>query len=101
MSNGVSLTGQFIASDPQDTSTNGPTEIYGGKCIVRGVYINTTLSAHTVIIKDGTTAKFTIPASSVAGKVFDLLDAHFQTSLNIDPDDSSTGSITVVYAPAD
>lgn len=94
---GVHLTRQFNYS-VQDTSTNGPTEICSSKGIVRGVYVNTTLSAHTVVIKDGTTAMFTIPANAGAGSTFDLLDTQF-SSLNIDPDDSSTGNVTVIYAP--
>lgn len=79
-----------------DTSDNSTT-IRTGAVIVRGVWINTVLSAHTVILKDGTTSIFTIPASAPAGTWIPLGDTVFNTSLVVDPDDSSTGNITVVY----
>lgn len=83
----------------QDTSGNGPTTIHDGPALLFGVYVNTVLSAHTVVFKDGTTAKITLPASLAAGSSPKFYGARFETSLVIDPDDSSTGSITVFYRP--
>lgn len=83
----------------QDTSTNGPTAIYAGPALLLGVYVNTALSAHTVLLKDNTTTVITIPASLGAGQSILYPGIRFETSLNIDPDDSSTGNLTVVYRP--
>lgn len=83
----------------QDTSANGPTTIHDGPAVVFGVYVNTVLSAHTVVLKDGTVAKITLPAGLAAGSTVDLYGAQFATSLVIDPDDSSTGNVTVFYRP--
>jgi hypothetical protein len=83
----------------QDTSTNGPTTIHNGPALVFGVYVNTVLSAHTVVLLDNTTAKLTLPASLAAGSERCFYGARFETSLVIDPDDSSTGNITVFYRP--
>ena len=83
----------------QDTSGNGPTTIHDGPAVVFGVYVNTVLSAHTVVFKDGTVAKLTLPASLAAGSERCFYGARFDTSLVIDPDDSSTGNVTVFYRP--
>ena len=65
--------------------------------IVHGVYINVATSAHTVIIKDGATEVFTIPASATAGNYYSFDEAEFATNLVVDPDDSATGKITVLF----
>lgn len=62
------------------------------------VYVNTALSAHALPLKSGTVTLFTIPASAVAGSVFDFGGASFPSSLIVDPDDAATGSITVVWS---
>ena len=81
-----------------DTSTNSTT-VYNGPAILKGVYVNTGLSAHTVVMKDNATAVVTIPASAAAGSMYTFPGILCATSLVCDPDDSSTGSITVVYKP--
>ena len=79
-----------------DTSNN-TTTIATVPTLVRGVYINTTLSAHTVVLDDGANPVITIPASATAGNYYDIEGGRFLTSFIVDPDDSSTGSITVFY----
>lgn len=84
----------------QDTSANGPTEISAGPAILYGVFVNTVLSAHTVIFKDAATSVITLPASLAAGTFVNFSNGiRFETSLQIDPDDSSTGNVTVFYKP--
>ena len=46
-----------------DTSTDSTT-VNDDPTLVKGVFVNTTLSNHAVVIKDGSTAKYTIPAKS-------------------------------------
>ena len=82
-----------------DTSANGPTVIHNGPALLFGVYVNTVLSAHTELFKDNTTTKITLPASLAAGSERCFYGARFETSLVIDPDDSSTGDVTVFYRP--
>jgi hypothetical protein len=83
----------------QNTGTDGPTTIHNGPALLFGVYVNTVLSAHTVLFKDGTTTKITLPASLAAGSERCFYGARFETSLIIDPDDNSTGDVTVFYRP--
>jgi hypothetical protein len=82
-----------------DTSNNTVT-VLATPGYVYGVFVNTALSAHTVVIKDATAAIATIPASAAAGANYNLFGVYCATSIVVDPDDSSTGSITVVYAAA-
>jgi len=66
-------------------------------CLVNGVYINTTLSAHACPIKDDTADAYTIPASAAAGTRYEFGPTRFETSLVVDPDNAATGSITIEY----
>ena len=72
------------------TVVNAPARLYG-------VVVNTTLSAHTLPIKDGATTVITLPASAVAGTIYMFPGIEFATSLICDPNDAATGNITVVY----
>jgi hypothetical protein len=67
--------------------------------MIRGVYVNTVLSGQALPIKDGSTTVFTIPASAAAGSYHNFGDAVFKSGIVVDPDNSATGSVTVVYKP--
>jgi hypothetical protein len=86
--------------DTVDTSVDSTT-VYNGPAILSYIYVNTGLSAHTVVISDNATAKFTLPASLAAGSERSPRGAQFRTSLVVDPDNASTGNITVCYRPLD
>lgn len=83
----------------QDVVNDGPTTIHNGPALLLGIYVNTVLSAHTVLLKDGTAARITLPASLAAGSEKDFKGARFETSLVIQPNASSTGEIVVFYRP--
>lgn len=99
MSNMHSVAPQFLYS-VQDVATNGPTDVVDGKTILRGIMVNTAIATAGCVIKDGTTAVFTLPSGTAAGWI-PCGDAFFLTKLVIDPDDSATGNVTLVYAPVD
>lgn len=68
--------------------------------IVKGLYINTTLSAHVCNINNGSETILKVPASYTAGTVIDFAGDEgllFSTNLIIDPDDSASGSLTIFY----
>ena len=85
----------YAVVDTSNTVTvlNAPGYVYG-------VFVNTALSAHTVVVKDATAAIATIPASAAAGASYNLFGVYCATSIVVDPDDSSTGSITIIYRAA-
>ncbi len=77
-----------------DTSNDSVT-VTTGPCIYYGHAVTTTLSAHIVLIKDGSTTISTIVASSAAGLPQMLPVGIRCSSLVVDPDNSSTGNIVV------
>jgi len=83
-----------------DITTDSKT-VTGTAALVKGIYINTTFSAHTVNISNGSTVVFIIPASSSAGTVIDFggeAGVLFDTNVIVDPDDSATaGNLTILY----
>lgn len=83
-----------------DLSDNSTT-VYAGAAQLVGVHVHTTLSAQDCPIEDGTdgTAFFNIPASTAAGTWLEAGNMRYTSSLYVDPDDSATGQITVVYTP--
>ena len=82
-----------------DISVN-TTTVASGSVDVRGYYVNTVLSAHPCNIKDGANTVFIVPASSPAGTMVEFSTddgVTFETNLIVDPDDSGTGNITILY----
>ena len=73
------------------------TTILNVPALCKGVYINVKTSDHAIPIMDDTTEKFKVPAQAAAGNAYAFGPARFEDKLIIDPDDSATGNITVVY----
>ena len=81
----------------QIANTVDSTTVDTGPIILRGVWVNEAFSAHSAIIKDGTTSVFTLPAALAAGW-YDLGDVIIEGSLVYDPDNAaSAGNVTFVY----
>jgi len=81
-----------------DLSDNS-TAVYAGPCLLRGIHVVASLSAHDVVVDDDTTQIGGVPASAPIGSWFEFGDMRIETSLTVDPDDSATGTIAVVYKP--
>ena len=79
-----------------DLSTNSTT-VSDVPCIVKGFYVNTAMSAHECRIKDDTTTVIRIPASTAAAAASDFEQLRFETSLVVDPDDSATGELLIMF----
>ena len=73
------------------------TTVYTGPCTLIGVHVNTILSAHIVLITDAAVTVASLPASLAAGTNLSFHGLRFDTSLIIDPDNSSTGSLLVMW----
>jgi hypothetical protein len=100
----MSSTRQPIETGPEflyavvDLSTDSTT-VFSRACLLRAVYINTVLSNHVCLIKDGAAVAIRIPAEATAGSKIDFGDMRLETSLVVDPDDAATGEILIVYKP--
>ena len=81
--------------------SNDSTAVTQYDTILRGVHVQGTTSAQACPIKNGSggTTIFSIPASSVAGIWYECGDTRMDKGIFVDPDNSATGTITVVYKP--
>lgn len=86
-------------SDVVDLSANS-TVLSTKTSILRGVHVKTTMTGAACTISDGATAKFTVPALSVAGTWIPFGDAKMGNGIVIDPDDAGAGELTVIWASA-
>ena len=73
------------------------TTIFTGPCLLFGVYVNTVLSAQACPIEDNTVAVITLVASLAAGSNLVFPGVPFETDMIVDPDNSATGNITVLW----
>jgi hypothetical protein len=74
------------------------TTIVAVPALFKGYYVHTVLSAHICPIEDGTVGIFQIPASKAADSLFELDEpVRFETSLIVDPDNSATGKVVILY----
>lgn len=78
-----------------DLSTNS-TIISTTQTMLRGVYVNTVLSAQECAIKSGTATIMRIPAGTAGGTWLPFGDAVLGAGITVDPDDSATGEIAVI-----
>lgn len=75
------------------------TTVHTGKCLLRFAIVHTALSAHDCPIEDTGTTVAALAASSAVGTVLDCGDMLLNTGLTVNPNDSGTGMITIVYKP--
>lgn len=97
MSNSVDAHGGRIYASV-DLSDNSTT-VYASPCRLWGVKVIADTSAHTVDIKDGSNTLMTIPASQSSLVTQDFHGVRCETNLVVDPDDSATGTLLVIYEP--
>ena len=77
--------------------SNNSTTVLSSRGRIHAIYVDTVLSNHACPIKDGTTTVFSIVAQAAAGTYLELYGIEFGTSIVVDPDDSATGAIVVIY----
>ncbi len=82
----------LVALEPSQTI------VIGDRAWLWGIYVDTVLSAHLVVISDGSQAVITLPASLAAGTLLEFPGVEFNTSIVVDPNASSTGDIVVFYS---
>lgn len=80
-----------------DLSTDSTT-VFTGACIFYGAVVTTVLSAHACPILDGSNTIAAFAASAAVGTTtYPPAGIRCATSLVVDPDNSATGIITVLF----
>jgi hypothetical protein len=83
-----------------DVSVNSTT-VSAGPAILKGIIVNTALSAAALPIQSGSDTLVTIPASAAAGSHYIYGEGIiFPSTLVVNPDDAATGNITVLWGVA-
>lgn len=78
---------------------SGNATITTENALLRGVHVQVTMSNHAVEIKNGVggTTLFRVPAGALAGRWIEAGDMRFPDGIQVVPNASSTGTITLVY----
>jgi hypothetical protein len=82
-----------------DLSAATSVTAFTGPCLVKAVYINNTLSAHSFLIRDNGIIRHQVPPSISAGTLYELFNTKIDTSLTLSFNASATGSITLIIYP--
>ena len=80
-----------------DLATDADVVVTASRAELLGVYVNVALSAHAALIKDSTTTKLTLPASTAAGTNINCHGGKFATNITVESNDLATGTITVFW----
>lgn len=83
-----------------DLSGNTSTTVYNGPAILCGYALTVTIGTAAATIDDNTTAKKTLPVSWPVGD-YGPMGLIFETSLVVNPADTSTGTLQLYYRPLD
>ena len=83
-----------------DLSGNTSTTVYNGPAILCGYTLSVTVGTAAVTIDDNVTAKKTLPVSWPIG-YYGPMGSIFETSLVVNPADTSTGTLQIEYRPLD
>lgn len=81
-----------------DLATDADVVVTSKKAILLGVYVQNDLSAHPAIIKDSSTAKITLPASTSAGVNINAHSGLFDDNITVESDNAATGKLLIFWS---
>lgn len=94
---------QYVHRQPRYTTVNvgdDSTTVSSAPAMLYGIHVTTALSAHALPIKDSATTVMSLAASAPVGTNLVFPEGvPFTTSLIVDPDNSGSGAVVVVWAP--
>lgn len=80
-----------------DLTVDAPAAVTTKRAILRGVYVNSTMSAHEVVLSSGGVNRMRIPASAAAGSFFPAGDMKMLGGITATKNASATGELLVIY----
>lgn len=87
---GCEITTVDLATDADVVVTSSPAQLVG-------IFVSVVMSAHAALIKDSSTTKITLPASTAAGTRIDCYNANFLTNITVESDNAATGTLLVFW----
>ncbi len=94
------ITSQSVHTDCQYTVVDladDATTVYTGPCVLYGLVVTTILSAHPLEVKDGSVVIAALKDTAVVGVTTSYAGIRCDTSLVVDPDNSASGRVTVIW----
>jgi hypothetical protein len=91
---------ECASSDAIDLSNNASTTVWPGPALLLGIWVEATIGTASITIDDNATSRLAVPVAIPIG-VHRLPGVIFETSLVVNPQDSSTGQIRLLYKPLD
>ena len=82
-----------LATDEDVTVTSSP-------AVLLGFRVDTVMSAHAALIKDGSTTKITVAASTAANYNENTYSTSFATNITVESDNSATGKLAIFWRAA-
>lgn len=80
-----------------DLATDADVVVTASPAKLLGIYVSVVMSAHVALLKDSTTTKITLPASTAAGTTIPCYGATFATNITVESDNSGTGTLLVFW----
>lgn len=80
-----------------DLATDADVVVTAAPALLLGVYVNVVMSAHDALIKDSTTTKLTLPASTAAGTKIDCHGGTFVINITVESNDLATGTLVIFW----
>jgi hypothetical protein len=80
-----------------DLATDADVVVTAAPAVLLHVFVDTVMSAHVALIKDSTTTKITMPASSIAGYQVPGNSASFATNITVESDNAATGKLAIFW----
>ena len=82
-----------------DLATDADVVVTASKAILIAVHVLTVMSAHDAIIKNTSTTKITLPASTAAGTMIDCHGLIFDDNITVESNNTATGKLLVFWSP--
>ena len=81
-----------------DLATDADVVVTASRAILLAVHVITVMSAHAAILKNTSTAKITLPASTAAGTMINCHGVIFDDNITVESDNSATGKLLLFWA---
>ncbi len=80
-----------------DLATDADVVVTSSRAILLAVHVITVMSAHDALLKNSSTTKITLPASTAAGTMINCHGVIFDDNITVESNNSATGKLLVFW----